>query len=545
MLCCPRPSARVFRRRRFALSFSLSCACAASALLVACGGDDDSAEDDRDQVSVSAPKPTNAAGGGIGGQGPLGGGLAMPSGGVGGGIAPGPGPSGPGPAPGAAGGAPNAGTGGAPGTSGSSGPPPETCVQCWTYLGRDTRSTFSNTDETKLTVANAASLKERWMFMMPGSATGTAAVVDGGVYAPSMGGVVAFDAASGTVKWMTPQSVSGSVTYDAGKLYVQSSAGLVTQLDAATGKAGWSTPVGSFGGFGTPLVVGNKVLVGASSGEENLVADNAMFRGRALALDKVSGQILWQHATAVAPANGAAIWSSPAADAELGLAYFTTGNNYTGTAGDQSDSIIALDLESGSLMWKYQATANDVYTTVNFGPGPDHDFGSNPIVFDAGGKKLVGAGQKSGTFWALDRMTGAKVWSQLITPGCGIGGIFNNGAFDGQRILVSSWPCNGPATLKALEPATGNVLWQVTLPSQSWAPITVANGVGFVASQNALNSFELATGKLLGKHMVGGSIASAAVVVDGSVYFGSGVPPLAGSFGSPMDDKVFHALGLP
>jgi polyvinyl alcohol dehydrogenase (cytochrome) len=407
------------------------------------------------------------------------------------------------------------------------------------------RSSYRNSDETKLTTANAGTLKEVWVFPTPGSATGTAAVVDGVVYAPSMGAIVALDAVTGVMKWTARQNVSGSVTYDAGKLYVQNSAGFVVQLDAATGAPGWQTPVGSFGGFGSPLVVGNKVLVGASSGEENLVADNAMFRGRAVALDKTDGRILWQHATAVAPANGAAIWSSPSADPELGLAYFTTGNNYTGVAGDQSDSIIALDLESGTLMWKFQATANDVYTTVNFGPGPDFDFGTNPIVFDAGGKKLVGAGQKSGTFYALDRMTGVKVWSQLITPGCGIGGIFNNGAFDGKNILVSSWPCNGPATLKALDAATGNPVWSVTLPAQSWAPITTANGVGFVASQNTLHAFDVADGKMLASHTAGGSIASGAVVVEGRVFFGSGVPPLAGSFGSPMDDKVFHALALP
>ena len=304
-------------------------------------------------------------------------------------------------------------------------------------------------------------------------------------------------------------------------------------------------PVGSFGGFGTPLVVGNKVLVGASSGEENLVAENAKFRGRAIAIDKMTGQMLWQYETAAPPANGAAIWSSPSVDTELGLAYFTTGNNYTGVGGDQSDSIIALDLESGTLMWKFQATVNDVYTTVNFGPGPDHDFGTNPIVFDAGGKKLVGAGQKSGTFWALDRMTGQMAWKQLVTPGCGIGGIFNNGAFDGKNIIVSSWPCNGPATLKALDGATGAMAWQVAMPAQSWAPITIANGVGFVASQNTLNAFDVANGKVLATVTVGGSISSGAVVVEGRVFFGSGVPPLAGSFGSPMDDKVFHALAIP
>lgn len=452
--------------------------------------------------------------------------------------------------PAAAGGA---GTPAAPGgmAAGPGTPPPTAampeapCTNCWKYMSHSAVSHWINPDEKKLSAANVSTLVPAWTFTMAGSATGTAAVVNGVVYAPSMGQLVAFDAATGVMKWSAPQNVPGSVSYDEGKLYVQNAGGLVVQLDAATGVPGWQAPVGSFGGFGTPLPVGNKVLVGASSGEENLVAENAMFRGKAVALDKSNGKLLWEHYTAMPPASGAAIWSSPSVDLEAGMAFFTTGNNYTGMAGDESDAIIALDLETGMLLWKYQALANDVYTTVNRGPGPDLDFGTNPVLFEGGGKKLVGAGQKSGQFWALDRMTGQVVWMHQVAGGCGIGGVFNNGAFDGKNILVSSWGCAGPSTLKALDPATGNPVWMQTLPAQSWAPITVANGVGFVPSQNTLNAFDVATGKILFSTMVGGSISSGAVVVDGFVFFGSGVPPLAGSFGGPIDDKVFHALKLP
>ena len=419
------------------------------------------------------------------------------------------------------------------------------CTNCWKYMSHSPVSHWVNPDEKKLSTANVSTLTQAWMFTMAGSATGTAAVVNGVVYAPSMGQLAAFEAQTGVMKWTSPQNIPGSVSYDEGKLYVQNAGGVVLQLDAATGAPGWQAPVGSFGGFGTPLPVGNKVLVGASSGEENLVAENAMFRGKAVALDKATGKVLWEHYTAMPPSSGAAIWSSPSVDLEAKMAFFTTGNNYTGMAGDESDSMIALDLETGMLLWKYQALANDVYTTVNRGPGPDLDFGTNPILFEAGGKKLVGAGQKSGQFWALDRMTGQVVWMHQVAGGCGIGGVFNNGAFDGKNILVSSWACAGASTLKALDAATGNPVWTQTLPAQSWAPITVANGVGFVPSQNTLNAFDVATGKMLFSTMVAGSISSGAVVVDGFVYFGSGVPPLAGSFGGPIDDKVFHALKLP
>ena len=451
------------------------------------------------------------------------------------------------------------GAGGAAADDGVQAPPPATdpgdtpppvqtgmdCTDCWAYMGHGTSSTFHNAEETTLSKDNVASLAPLWNHDMGGSATGTPAVHDGVVYAASMGTLVAFEAATGSVIWSAPLNVPGSVTYDEGKLYVQDTAGAVLRIDAASAAVEWTARVGSFGGFGTPLVVGDKVLVGASSGEENLVAENAMFRGSAVALDKASGQVVWQHFTADPPANGAAIWSSPSADPELAMAFFTTGNNYTGVGGSQSDAIIALDLHTGELLWSFQATPDDVYTTVNFGPGPDYDFGTNPILFEAGGQKLVGAGQKSGTFWTLDRMTGQLVWMHVVAPGCGIGGIFNNGAYDGQRIYVSSWPCAGGATLAALDPASGAVLWQTSMPSQSWAPITVAGGVGFIPAQNVMQAFDLDNGNVLFSHTVTGSINSGAVVVDGRVFFGSGVPPLAGSFGSPMDDTMFHALAVP
>ena len=88
-------------------------------------------------------------------------------------------------------------------------------------------------------------------------------------------------------------------------------------------------------------------------------------------------------------------------------------------------------------------------------------------------------------------------------------------------------------------------MWMKTMPAQSWAPITVVNGVGFVASQNTLNAFDTNTGDMLWTTMVGGSIASGAVAIDGRVFFGSGVPPLAGSFGGPIDNKMFYAFKLP
>jgi polyvinyl alcohol dehydrogenase (cytochrome) len=274
------------------------------------------------------------------------------------------------------------------------------------------------------------------------------------------------------------------------------------------------------------------------------------------AIDKDTGQELWHHDTITGVGDGAPVWSSPSADPEAGMAFFTSGNNYY-TAGGDSDSIFALDLATGQRMWAFQALANDIFNGSLHQAGLDHDFGANPIVFEAGGRQLVGAGAKSGTFYAVDRMTGQLAWSRNLSEGCRLGGILNNGAYDGARIYVTSFPCfstlvplpiltPGIPVVAALDPATGNVLWQHDMPAQSWGPITVANGVVFVPAQRTMQAMNAATGELLFTYDTAGSICSGAAVVDGQVFFGSGFPASdAFNLAGATDGATLHALALP
>ncbi|HMJ12065.1 MAG TPA: PQQ-binding-like beta-propeller repeat protein, partial [Polyangiaceae bacterium] len=285
------------------------------------------------------------------------------------------------------------------------------------------------------------------------------------------------------------------------------------------------------------------------------------FRGAVASYDRANGQLIWRRYTVEAPFNGVAVWSTVSVDPELGLVFATNGNNYTGQASNTSDSIFALRLSDGSLVWSTQLTAGDVYT-VNRPLSPDADFGTNPILFEGTNagqrRKFVGAGQKSGMFWALDRQTGAIIWSRQMSGGSSlIGGIFNNGAYDGERILVAgnvatstgpgSEPYNGEsnpnttpkptpgtAVLAALDPGTGAVLWERQLPAWSWAPITIANGVGFVAYETQLQAFDVRTGTKLFNYKAPGTITSAPAVANGAVYFGSGLSYYGGHPGQTL-----------
>jgi len=437
----------------------------------------------------------------------------------------------------------------------------------WTSLGHDMGSTFHACAETKITRENVGTLVEKWSAKMDGSSTGSPAVVGDTVYYASFGyqadglpahrNIAAFDVADGTERWQAANTyggVQGSVAAADGSLYVMES-GSIRKWDAARGVSEWSAIALTIGGqiqyamASTPLVVGDKLYVGTASGQEALLnpGEQATFRGEMIALN-LDGTEAWRFQTVEAPSNGAPIWSSASADPEMGLLFMTTGNNYTGIASDTSNAIIAVDLESGDLMWKYQAVANDVFIQRPFpsgGPGPDYDFGANPILFEANGRKLVGAGSKSGSFYAVDRATGQEVWTSEVGMGCAAGGILNNGAYDGKYIYVSNWPCEGEATLAAIDPNGGSVVWRKQLPEQSWAPITVANGVGFIPSQNTLYAFDTDNGDTLLQREFPGSICSGSVVSDGRLFVGSGTPDQFNGFGGVIDGDTFHVLGLP
>ena len=146
----------------------------------------------------------------------------------------------------------------------------------------------------------------------------------------------------------------------------------------------------------------------------------------------------------------------------------------------------------------------------------------------------------------LDRDTGEVIWSRAVSPGSAlIGGMLNNGAFDGEHLLVagnngkSTGPGSEPSTgsfgpnttsvLMALNPTDGTTVWERQLGSWVWAPITVAGGIGFVGVDTQMQAFDVATGEKLFTFDSGGTIASAPTIAGGRVVFGSGLSYFVGT----------------
>jgi outer membrane protein assembly factor BamB len=128
----------------------------------------------------------------------------------------------------------------------------------------------------------------------------------------------------------------------------------------------------------------------------------------------------------------------------------------------------------------------------------DNDFGATPILFDAmiGGKykEMVGAINKNGTYYALDRtnLDIGPIWTHFIgVPGaCGActAEYSSNASFDGNTLYLAgdAGQINGqscPGTLSALDPATGDTRWADCL--QQGRVLGAVTGAAGIVEANA------------------------------------------------------------
>jgi glucose dehydrogenase len=268
---------------------------------------------------------------------------------------------------------------------------------------------------TQITPANVATLKEAWHINLGTCATKNAAcgsletnavVFNGTSYLQTpKSDVFALDAATGAQLWhWTPTYEPGfnvgtggrqpGVAIAEGKVFAGTRDGYLIALDQILGGQIWKSEVSPWRKGGkvsaAPIYVNGLVLVGDASG------DNGGVSASMHAYDAVNGRELWtwtvvphpgQPGGNTWPANdpqgrhyaGGSMWESPIIDTQRNLAIFGTGNpnpwNSRGPGMNLwTDSIVALNLYTGQLVWGYQTTHHDLW---------DADLPNNGVMFDA------------------------------------------------------------------------------------------------------------------------------------------------------------------
>jgi polyvinyl alcohol dehydrogenase (cytochrome) len=400
----------------------------------------------------------------------------------------------------------------------------------WNGWGRDgANSRFQPT--TAITPDNVGALRLKWAFSYPGDLVyGQPTVIGDRVFVTSLTGrVQALDARTGCTIWTYEAGTGTRTAISVAKLPNGTTAAffggenaVLHAVDANTGKPLWELKVESHPAAritGTPAFYANRLYVPVASSEEvgaSAPYQCCTFRGSVVAVDAATGKQIWKtYAIAQAPKPyakasdgtqlmgpaGASIWSAPTIDAKRNRLYVGTGNSYTGVPIKTSDSILALDLKDGHVIWGNQVTTDDNFlvgcypkkppvcmTGICNGPsegecpakvGPDHDFGASPILATLpNGHRILVAGQKSAVVWGLDPdQNGKLLWKARVGVGGPAGGVEWGMAADthavyapSSDIYVAAPDQAGGITALALD--TGKQLWHVTpKPVCDWGPV--------------------------------------------------------------------------
>jgi polyvinyl alcohol dehydrogenase (cytochrome) len=406
----------------------------------------------------------------------------------------------------------------------------------WPFYGRDL-SGARNGGGNGPPKSAASSLTQKWSYQsQDGDFTGTPVVANGTVVAVSLGGTVfALDARTGRLRWsrdLIPDaaedrdqnSVNASAAIASGRVYVpvaKADAPRLVALSLEDGSPLWSAQLDNQKDadvFASPIVWSGRVYMGVSGLFGELNDSEVHVRGSMVALDALTGARRWKTFTVPAGRDGGSIWSTPAIDPASGRLYVGSGNAYHAPAVGTTDSILAIDARSGRLIDHYQATPDDVWNgTTGIANGPDADFGASPNLFTgAGGRKLVGEGQKSGTYWAVDRRTLDPVWHTNIGPGSFVGGILGSTASDGRAVYG---PMTQGGQIWSLGP-TGRVRWRsADGDSPHWGSVSTANGVVYSTdTAGFLNLRDAASGTLLTKLSLGQGAWGGVAIAGGRVY---------------------------
>ena len=305
---------------------------------------------------------------------------------------------------------------------------------------------FSNRHSllSQITPANAKNLELKWMYQaaVAGNWQTSPLVVDGIMYLTQRpNDVVALDAKTGRVFWIYRHRLAPSQIVCCGAnnrglailgdtLFMGTLDAHLIAIDARSGRPLWNTQVAdSKAGYSltlAPLAVKDKVIVGVGGGEYGI-------RGFVAAFEARTGKEAWRFSTIPGPGEagfetwapcppktdtfcdseawkhgGGSIWVTGSFDPALNLTYWGVGNagpdwNADQRPGDNlyTDSVVALDADTGRLKWHYQFTPHDRY---------DYDSVQIPVLADlnwngAPLKAMLWA-NRNGNFYVLDRATG-------------------------------------------------------------------------------------------------------------------------------------------
>ncbi len=420
----------------------------------------------------------------------------------------------------------------------------------WSRYGSTLDSAHCIKDSAFRDASNVSGLALAWEKNLPMGSTSTPAVADGIAYFGDWSGIgYAVDVKSGSELGTTnlsmirgiPVQIHSTPLIDGDTVYVADS-NAVTAVNRTSGEILWTSVVDTHPDVlldSSPIIFGNQLFIGVSAIElTHEQPYDFTFRGSVVALDKTNGAQLWKTWLSQNDATsgaGVSVWSSASIDETRNLLYIGTGQGLEAPASPFSDSLLALDISTGAIVWQNQFTADDIYTTPVQGPGPDYDIGATPVLFRGKDGDLVGVGSKAGIFKALDRETGKLAWEVELPEASAVGGCMASPAVTSKVVYVNSnqWKDfgffdgtqspNDTSTTYALSADNGDILWKRKLSAPMFGALTVANGVVYQGLiDHKLVALDARTGVVLWCGDLPSSAGAGVSVAEGTLFVSYG-----------------------
>ena len=338
----------------------------------------------------------------------------------------------------------------------------------------------------QINTSNVASLRPAFTFQTEvlESMETAPVVVDGTMYiTTSYNHVYAIDPVTGKQKWHYKHKMGPVTTYCCGPnnrgvaisgdhVFMGTLDAKLVALEAKTGKLVWETQIADpelgYSETMAPVAVNGRILIGTNGGEYGI-------RGFVKSFDAKDGKLQWTFYTipekghegvwAVNDASGrnmhrdiagekeqlakqggdfyktlgGGVWMTPAVDLETNTAFFVVGNPSPDLYGAErpgdnlyTDSIVAVDLNTGKYKWHYQYVAHDVW---------DVDAVSPVILTEAKDKngkmvKVAIHGGKTGFVYVHDRATGELI--RLSEPMVPIDGMWTLPTKEGAKMMLGA-----------------------------------------------------------------------------------------------------------
>jgi polyvinyl alcohol dehydrogenase (cytochrome) len=460
---------------------------------------------------------------------------------------------------------------------------------------------FQSAASAGLTADQVPGLKLKWAFGVPKAAEmhSQPTIVSGRVFFGSDAGYIySLDAKTGCVYWafhadsgtrtapiVAPIKGAGLARY---AVYFVDVLTRAYALDAQTGKLIWKERAGAHPrakSTGSATLHDGRLYVPMSAMETTtgavLTYECCTFRGHVTAIDANTGKKLWttfviqeeakprgknrQGVTLYGPAGGS-VWNPPTVDPKRRRIYVGTGNGVSEPASAGTDSVIAMEMDTGKIVWQHQEYVGDVFinncrATGEPGDncpaklGPDYDFGGSAMILHTlpDGRDLIIAGSKGGVALALDPdKNGSVVWRTNIAerPPSAAGLIVFGGASDGENVYYGlNQPGGGIAAIRMSD---GSRPWTAKLAATgpgNPAATSAIPGVIFTGSSDGnLRALSMTGGQILWQYNTardyetvngvaakGGNMGQAgATIAGGMLFIGSGYGTGNSGFGNVL-----------